>query len=143
LSACEFPLVVWVSPSGLIKLANRPAADLAGIPLENLVAKTILQLFSPRDAVERALAAVTSDEVEELGGRRHLWHANQEALAVRVWTRAIELDGERGGVTLIIQSSDVARLGRDLSTPWRNLVPIAVGIINQSWVIEAVSADIR
>ncbi len=143
LSACEFPLVVWVSPTGMIKLANRPAADLVGMPLEKLVGKSILELLSPRDAVERALAAVTSDEVEELGGRRQIWHANQETLAVRVWTRAIELDGVRGGITLVIQSSDVGRLGGDLSTPWRNLVPIAVGIIDQSWVIEAVSADIQ
>jgi DNA-binding CsgD family transcriptional regulator len=143
LSACEFPLIVWVSGTGTIKLANRPAADLVGLPLAELVGKSILQLLSPRDAVERALAAVTSDEVEELGGRRLIWHANRETLAVRVWTRAIELDGERGGITLVIDSSDVGRLGGDLSTPWRNLVPIAVGIIDRNWVIEAVSADIR
>jgi DNA-binding CsgD family transcriptional regulator len=143
LSACEFPLVVWVSPTGMIRLANQGAADLVGVPLEKLVGKTILQLVSPRDAVERALAAVTSDEIEELAGKRQIWHPNGEASAVRVWTRAIELDGERGGVTLIIRGSDVGRLGRDLSVPWRNLVPIAVGIINRRWIIEAVSADIQ
>jgi PAS domain S-box-containing protein len=143
LSACEFPLVVWVSPTGVIRLANQAAANLVGLPLEKLVGETMLQLVSPRDAVERALVAVTSDEIEELAGKRQIWHPNGETSAVRVWTRAIELDGERGGVTLIIRSSDVGRLGRDLSVPWRNLVPIAVGIINRSWVIEAVSADIQ
>ena len=66
LMACDFALVVWGLPSGVVQLANQAAADLHGVALEGLIGRPLIEIFGPREAVESAVAALTSGAVDGL-----------------------------------------------------------------------------
>lgn len=142
-SACDFPLFVWTSPQAIVRMANHAAAELLQTRLEDLVGRSGFELGLPRSAVERATAALTSDDVENLRTKSDLVLPNGITISIWIWTRAIELDGERGGVTLLTPLSDISRLGRDTVAPWRDLIPIAVGRIDSRSQIITISTDIR
>lgn len=142
-TACQFPLIVWTGPDGTIRLANRAAAELIGVPLHALTGRSLFDLGLPRASAQRAVRGITTNEVDRLRSRLEIRRPDGSQISVWAWTRAIELDNLRGGVTLVTPVSDIARLGRDAVAPWRDLIPVAVGLVDSRLQIASVSADIR
>ncbi len=142
LAAYEYPLIVWESANTSIVLANKRAADLVGLPLEELVGRQIYDFFLPRDAVERGVLGIQSGTLMRIQARRVVVRQGQEQVPVWVWVRAIEIDDRRGGVAMVVPSAEVGSLSRDPDAPWRDLCPIAVGMAAADWRIMGISADV-
>ena len=143
IQACDFPIVIWELPEGVMRLANQPAADLLGVPIEELVGSRIIEMITPRHFVEVTQAAIGSMAVDSVQADRKVNRPDGTSTAVRVWSRTIQVNGLLCAIGLIVPLSEIGRLGRDPATPWRDLAPIAVGIIDKRWRIERISSDIR
>ena len=142
LSACDFAVVVWALPAGVVWLANQHAADLFGVRRTRLVGTKNTDLLGPRHLVTQAFAALESGAVEVVCAERRLRIPSHDA-PVLVWSRAVELDGSRALVSLYIPIATLGRLGRDPSAPWRDLTPVAIGTADLQWRIDSISSDVR
>lgn len=140
--ACEFPVVVWDGEDGVIVLANELAEELLATPSEELVGRRIHEILSPVEDVATTVAALASGAVDSVRSKRSL-HTPRGEVPVWVWSRAVELEDHEGGVSLVVPRMEITRLGRDPSVPWRNLVPIAVGLCDDHWRIVSVSSDVH
>lgn len=143
LVACEFPLVVWELPTGVVHLANDAAADLIGRSLDGVVGSKVSDLIGPVTLVDQTIAAFSARVVEDVQTQREVRAAGGAVVSVRAWSRSIELAESRAVVSLIVPTAESARLGRDPTAPWRDLVPIAVGIADRDWCIHQISRDVR
>jgi DNA-binding CsgD family transcriptional regulator/PAS domain-containing protein len=140
---CEFPLFVWSPPEGTINLANEAAAELFHVPLDQLVGSRVFDYVEPRASIERTASVLASGDADRLSGQRLLHRVGLGDIPIKFWTRAIELDGQPRIVALVLPRDDVvAKLGRDPTVPWRDLMPIAVGLVDARWRIVEVSTDI-
>jgi PAS domain-containing protein len=61
--ACEFAVLVWELPDGIVTLANDAASRLFDTSLSELLGTKNVDLLGPRDAVEGAFAALSSRAV--------------------------------------------------------------------------------
>lgn len=143
LEACDFAVLIEKVPDGTVVLVNQEAAGLLGVPAERLIGRHSQELLSPVEAEEQMLAAFAAGVVDGVRARREVSRNGDELVPVTVWMRAIDLDGERVVVSLVVPVADVPRLGRDPAGPWRDLAPVAVGTLDANWHIERVSADVR
>ncbi len=139
--ACEFAVLVWELPEGVVALANEAASTLFGTPLPALLGTKNVDLLGPRDAVEDSFAALSSRAVESLRAERHI-PAPDGFTPVQVWSRVVEMDGALAAVALYIPTGELGRLGRDPSAPWRDLAPVAIGTADVDWRIETMSSDL-
>jgi DNA-binding CsgD family transcriptional regulator/PAS domain-containing protein len=140
--ACDFPLLVWELPADVVRLANDAAAELFSLPLDRLVGSKGFDLGGPRPAVERTVAALDSGAVDDVLAERWIRGPDGQPVAVKVWSRILDLDGQRAAVSLMVPVSEAGRLGRDPAAPWRELAPVAVGTADREWRIQRVSTDI-
>lgn len=142
LMACDFPLVVWsLADTPSVRLANPEAARLLGRPLSEMPGLPILEMLAPRLAVRETVELLASGSLDSVHGDRSALARDGSTVPVRVWTRAIPLQQSRAAVSLIVPISEIARLGRDPSAPWRELAQIAVGTAGPGWLITQVSRD--
>lgn len=134
---------MWTPNNGVINLASTAAADLFNVPLERLVGGEGFDFVGPRGPTERAAHILASGEADGLSGTRRLRPEGRGEVSVQFWIRVIELGGERRIVALVIPQVDVVeKLGPDPAAPWRELMPIAVGLADAQGRIVEVSADI-
>jgi hypothetical protein len=70
--ACEFAVLVWSLPDGVVALANDAASTLFDAPLLRLLGTKNIDLLGPRAGVEGAFAALSSRAVENLRAERHI-----------------------------------------------------------------------
>jgi DNA-binding CsgD family transcriptional regulator/PAS domain-containing protein len=140
--ACDFAVLVWELPDGVVALANDAASTLFETTLPNLVGTKNVDLLGPRDAVEGAFAALSSRAVENFRGDRHVSRPDGFT-PVRVWSRAVEMDQRLAAVSLYVPKGELGRLGRDPAAPWRDLAPVAIGTADVEWRIDAVTNDLR
>jgi len=143
MSACDFPLVVWQLPAGVVLVANQPAADLFGLSIEQLMGVSAADLAEPSDAVRRTVALIASGLVDDTHAPRGVRQPNGTVLPTRVWTRAIEVDRQRAAVSLIVPVGEVYRLGRDAVAPWQDLLHVAIGVADNRLEVMTVSDDVR
>lgn len=136
-----FPLFVW-SGDGVVRLANQAGAELIGLPLNQVVGTPMLDRFAPREEVERVISAVFSGAVVGTQAKRVLTRGDGAQIPVWAWSRVFELDGRHAAITLVMPTAQWAALGRDPSTPWRALVPIAVGTADRQWTVKSVTRDV-
>ena len=140
--ACDFAVLVWVLPDGVVALANDAASALFDTSLPELLGTKNVDLLGPRDAVEDAFAALSSRAVENLRAERQILTPDGFT-PVRVWIRVVEMDRALGAVALYVPMEELGRLGRDPSAPWRDLAPVAIGTADVDWRIDALSSDLR
>jgi len=138
---CEFALVAW-DADGVIRLANQSAADLAGVPLDEFVGTSLADFVLPRDAVEAGIHAVITGNFDGLHSQRRIVQRDGHEVPIWSWTRGIEVNGNLAAVSLLVPVAETGVLGRDPLRPWRDLVPIAIGIVDDAWTIRAVSREI-
>jgi DNA-binding CsgD family transcriptional regulator/PAS domain-containing protein len=142
LGTCDFAVLVWELPDGVVALANDAASTLFDTPLSDLLGAKNVDLLGPRDAVENSFAALSSRAVESLRAERHI-PTPDGFTPVQVWSRVVEMDRALAAVALYIPTGELGRPGRDPSAPWRDLAPIAIGTADAGWRIDAMSSDIR
>jgi DNA-binding CsgD family transcriptional regulator/PAS domain-containing protein len=140
--ACEFAVVVWESPEGVVALANDAASTLFDTSLPELLGAKNVDLLGPRDAVEDSFATLSSRAVENLRAERHI-RTPKGFTRVREWSRTVEMDQSLAAVSLYIPMGELGRLGRDPSAPWRDLAPVAIGTADVDWRVDAMSSDLR
>jgi PAS domain S-box-containing protein len=140
--ACDFAVLVWELPDGVVALANDAASTLFNTSLPELLGTKNVDLLGPRDAVEVSFAALSSRAVENLRAQRHI-PTPDGFTPVWAWTRLVEMDQALAAVSLYIPVGQLGRLGRDPSAPWRDLAPVAIGTADVDWRIDAVSSDLR
>jgi DNA-binding CsgD family transcriptional regulator/PAS domain-containing protein len=140
--ACDFAVLVWELPEGVVALANEAAATLFETSLPDLLGVKNVDLLGPRDAVERSFAALSSRAVESLRAERHI-PTPDSLRQVHVWSRVVEMDQALAAVAIYVPMGELGRLGRDPSEPWRDLAPVAIGTAELNWRIDAMTSDIR
>jgi PAS domain S-box-containing protein len=140
--ACEFAVLVWELPEGIVALANDAASRLFDTSLSELLGTKNVDLLGPRDAVEGAFAALSSRAVDVLRGERHI-PTHDGFMPVRVWSRVVDMDHALAAVALYIPMGELGRMGRDPSAPWLDLAPVAIGTADADWRIDAMSSDLR
>jgi PAS domain S-box-containing protein len=139
--ACEFALVAW-DAEGVIRLANQAAADLVGVSLEEFVGTSLLDRVLPRDAVDAGVQGVITGNFDGLRSQRRIVQRDGHEVPIWSWTRGLEVNGNLAAVSLWVPVSETGVLGRDPLRPWRDLVPIAIAIVDDAWTIRAVSTEI-
>jgi len=139
---CEFPLVVWRAPGGEGSLMNRAGSELIGLPLEEILGRSLIDFVLPHDAAAQVVHQLISGAVDGIRSIRTLIRGDGETIPIQSWSRVIEVDGRRGGVSLFMSEGELGHLGRDPAQPWRDLVPVAVGRMDGDWHVTEVSNDI-
>src|SRR4051794_33207418 len=129
MGACEFAVLIWHLPDGVVALANEAASRLFDSSLPELVGSKNVDLLGPRDAVEGAFAALSSRAVQNLRAERHI-STTDRLTPVWVWSRLVEIDQALAAVALYVPMAELGRLGRDPSAPWRELAPVAIGTVD-------------
>lgn len=142
LARCEFPLAIWTVEDGVIRLANDAFAEMLNRPLTELIGVHLFDRVKPRESVQAVVKEFAAGRLDKISAPRQLVRDGEPDLPVRVWSRAFSLDGLSGGISLLMPISEIGRLGQDPVRPWRTLVWIAVGVIDSTWTIQAVSCDV-
>ena len=143
LMACELPFVVWQLPAGVVQIGNQPAAELFGLPLEQLVGTRATDLVGPAEAVRRSVDMIATGQLDDTHGARWVRQPDGTQRPVRVWSRVIEVDGARAAASLIIPVAEVGRLALVQAAPWRDLTRVVVGVADRHLRILTVTTDIR
>lgn len=143
LAGVVFPPLIALDGDGTVRLANQAAAEMLGRPLDELIGTTITDLVGPASDIERTMADLREGRFVAVHSQRNLLVGGGENRSVLATSRAIDIDGRRGGVTAFVSEVESGGLGRDPRRTWLDLIPVAVGFTDGDWVIEAVSSEIR
>lgn len=136
------PLVVW-DTDGTVRLANRAAANMLGLSLDQLVGKALVDFAAPAADVERTLEDFREGRFAGVHTHRSVRTTNGEDFPVFATSRAVEVDGRLAGLSAFVSEKETGRLGRNPLRTWLDLVPVAVGCTDADWKIERVSTEIR
>lgn len=135
------PLINW-DRNGIVRLANRAAAEMLGRPLDEVVGKALVDLAGPAEDIERTLSGFNEGRFLGVHTHRRIHVPGGEDRLVFVTSRAIEVDGRIGGITAVVPDTETGGLGRDPRRTWLDLVPVAVGVTDRNWIVELVSNEI-
>jgi PAS domain S-box-containing protein len=136
------PLITW-DRTGIVRLANKAAAELLGLPLDEVVGMRLVDLAGPAEDIERVLTEFNEGRFLGTHARRNIHVRGGEDRMVLVTSRAIEVDGRLGGITAVVPGNATGALGRDPRRTWLDLVPVAVGGTDSEWIIVTVSSEIH
>jgi PAS domain S-box-containing protein len=135
------PLITW-DGNGIVRLANKAAAELLGLRLDEIVGMPVVDLAGPAEDIERNLAEFNEGRFLGTHARRNIHVRGGEDRVVLVTSRGIEVDGRVGGITAVVPDNATGGLGRDPRRTWLDLVPVAVGGTDGDWIIVTVSSEI-
>jgi len=141
--SCDFPLLVWEMPPGVVRIANEPFARLTGRTVCDVIGLELLDLLDPRDAVEQVLIGIGSGAIDGVQANGRIHRVDGSTVPVVMWSRVLNLDDRRAVVSLVVPVQQVGRLGRDPSAPWRDLSAVAAGTADREWRVKWVSADLH
>lgn len=136
----EFGLVVW--KDGCVRVANKAAAELVGVPLEKLIGRDLREFLGPEKDVGHAVEGLAGGVFHSFLTRRAVRRADGTEVAVWVTTRVVDVGGNRLGLTVWAREDELGSLGRHPVRAWADIVPVAVGETDRHWRIECVSAEI-
>jgi PAS domain S-box-containing protein len=140
--SANLPLITW-DRNGIVRLANKAAADLLGLQLDEVVGMRLVDLAGPAEDIERVLTEFNEGRFLGTHARRTIHVRGGEDRMVLVTSRAIEVDGRVGGITAVVPGNATGGLGRDPRRTWLDLVPVAVGGTDSDWIIVTVSSEIH
>ena len=109
-------LITW-DKDGIVRLANKAAAQLLGRHLDEVVGKAIVDLAGPVEDIERTITDFNDGRFVGVQSLRSIHLADGEDRLVLATSRPITVDGLLGGVTAFVPASEVGRLGRDPAGP--------------------------
>jgi PAS domain S-box-containing protein len=143
ISGVSFPPVIAWDKTGTVRLANQAAAETLGWSLDELVGSRLVDFAGPSDAIEHTIGDVTAGRVVAVHTNRTLRVRGGEDRQVIATSRAIDVDGLRGGITVFVTPTEAGRLGRHPNGRSLDLVPVAIGYTDQNWIIKVVSSEVR
>ena len=141
-SGVDFPIMLAWDESGTIRLANSAAAELFGGPLEELVGMNVVDLAGPPAEVKHTIKDMATGQFVAVHTRRTIHVRNGPGVPVCATSRMIEVDGVRGGVTILVPEVETGRAGRHPLRRWLDLVPVAIGYVDDDWIIQMVSIEV-
>jgi PAS domain-containing protein/DNA-binding CsgD family transcriptional regulator len=136
------PLLAW-DETGTVRLANHAAEAIFGRPLDEIVGTPLVDLAGPADEVEHVVQDMATGRFVAVHSHRTAHVKGGQDHAVLATSRAVEIDGLRGGVTVFVPEAEAGRLGRHPSRTWLDLVPVAVGFTDSEWIIETVTTEVQ
>ena len=136
----DIPLIVH-DGSGMILLANQPAAELVGVALDEMVGTPVTQFVSPVNLVDKDVTELTTGRFEGFTAHRTITPRGGNPTPVYAIAFVIEVDGERLGVGMCVSRSELGRLGRHPQRFSSDLIPIAVGLAREDWTIVSISSE--
>ena len=136
------PLITW-DKNGIVHLANKAAAELLGLQLDEVVGMALVDLASPAEDIERTLTDFNEGRFLGTHTRRSIHVRGAQDRLVLVTSRAVEVDGRVEGITFVVPDGETGGLGRDPRRTWLDLVPVAVGGTDDDWIIVTVSSEIH
>jgi|GEM_PF-843912 len=144
LDACESPFYIW-GPDGTVWLSNPAFAKLAGRPAEQVRGMRVSDLLAGEDGrtdqVRLAMDALKSGAIREANGRRTVRRPTGALVPVWAWSRAVTVAKRRGVVSLVVPANELGLAGRDPVAPWRSLATVVVGVADDRWRIQEISKD--
>lgn len=136
------PLIAW-DKDGTVRLANRAAGQMLGLPLDELVGKDLVEFAEPEAEVERTLSDFRQGRFAGVHTHRRVRSSDGQDVAVFATSRAVEVDGQIAGLTAFVSENETGSLGRNPLRTWLDLVPVAVGCTDANWNIEMVSTEVK
>ncbi len=139
LQSLDIAAAVITLPEARIVAANQAAAELAGLALDAVTGRLWWELigFEDQAAVRHSLEALSAGNVDAYRARRRLIDARGKVHEVLNWTRAVDLDGMRSAVVLLVPADE---RGRRLG-PLVWVEPLVVGTADAQWRIVSVSSE--
>ena len=125
------PLVVWRPTDGLIRLANRTAAEITGLTRQELTGRPVSELLQLSPHVEVISEAVALGAIDSCTLRRS-----------RVVTRVLEVGGSREAATVWLPAGWAAEAWAAVAS-WPEAAPMALGYVDPGWCVTSVSADVE
>ena len=136
------PLIAW-DKDGTVRLANRAAGQMLGLPLDQLVGKDLIEFAEPEADVERTLSDFRQGRYAGVHTHRRVRSSDGQDVPVFATSRAVEVDGQIAGLTAFVSENETGSLGRNPLRTWLDLVPVAVGCTDANWNIEMVSTEVK
>jgi DNA-binding CsgD family transcriptional regulator len=139
----ELPITLVDLDDFTVCAASESAAKLIGLPASGLVGRSAVELPSAEDRpnVAAALEVLRSGGIDFYRAHRR-WDEADGSEGLRTsWVRAVEFGGKRFAFIEVAAGSEprqsplAAYLGREP-------VPMAIGTVDPSWIITAISSDI-
>jgi len=145
LSKLRVPALIVDLPERRIRAANQALAELYAVPVPEMLGRVNSEVvqFDDVDAMQRALAAVSSGAIDGYRARRRITTHDGTARDVVVWCRAVELDGVRSAVFIVEPVTDRRNAKHQLEAPLAWAGPLVVGTADPQWRVERVSSDVR
>ena len=139
-SRLDFGIVVW--EGGIVRLANQQAADLVGMSLDDVIGQPISKLTHRSESVQRGIDDLADGLIDSFRARDVIEPPGRAEVSVWVNSRAVEADGKRFVVSIVVREDQVGSLGRSPLRSWMDIVPVCVGMADRKWRIEAISLEI-
>ncbi|MGA8297464.1 MAG: LuxR C-terminal-related transcriptional regulator [Acidimicrobiales bacterium] len=135
------PIAIWNPDGGSLLLANEAAAEVADIPLSELVGMSAVDIVGPEQKVTLANKSLAEGAIDSYRARRIL--TSHEGETLYAWVRAIEVDGRRLAVGVFALARDVVNFGgADPTSPFGQSIAVAVGFVDLDWRIIEISGDL-
>ena len=132
---------IAVLDGGIIRLANQAAANLAGVPLEELVGHHVADFVTPSDDLMRDIEDLESGRFRGFRARRSVNTSGGRTL-FWVTMRTVEISDDRMEVAIFVPEKQLGQLGRHPTRVWMDLIPVCLGIADRHWRIRAISAEV-
>jgi PAS domain S-box-containing protein len=140
----DVPVFIVDLPSRRVRAVNRAGADLAGAPAAELIGTQGLQVVEWEDpeAMRNAFETLRSGVVDGYRARRTVRTRDGVRRDVYVWCRAVELDGVRTAIYIVLSATNGNGGPRRYSMRLLDLEPLVVGTTDCGWQIQRLSTEI-
>lgn len=133
---------IAVLDGGVIRLANQAAADLVGVPLEEVVGHHVAEFVTPTEDLLRDLEDLETGRFQGFKARRSVNTPSGGRTLFWVTMRTVEISDERMEVTIFLPEAQLGQLGRHPTRAWMDVIPVCLGIADRHWRIRAISAEV-
>ncbi len=140
LDRVEFGIAVL--DGGVIRLANQAAADLVGVPLEEVVGHHVAEFVTPTDDLLRDLEDLETGRFQGFKARRSVNTPSGGRTLFWVTMRTVEISDERMEVTIFVPDVELGKLGRHPTRAWMDVIPVCLGIADRYLRILSISAEV-
>jgi PAS domain S-box-containing protein len=142
----DVPLGVLELPSGRALAANQAMADVLGLPLDELIGSTVVDLVVPeeREGPRNALEALASGALTGYQAVRRYRAAKRPAQELAVWVCAVDLGGGLVGLVSTVPWHERGVTSKAATTVMSVPVPgeLLFFTLDREWRIDRVSRDV-
>jgi PAS domain S-box-containing protein len=140
----DFPVYIMDLASRRLRAVNKAGADLAAASAAQLIGTQGDQVVEWEDpeAMRNALETLRSGIIDGYRARRKVRTRDGVRREVYVWCRAVELEGVRTAIYVVLSANSASGEPRRYSMPLLDLEPLVVGTTDCGWLVNRVSDEI-